>query len=48
MDFYFQKLLKFPRKVQMNECAMQQFLTKNDTYCSGIKKVIKLSNKVLS
>ena len=46
--FVFPETLEVSKKGTNNESAMQQSLTKNDTYCSGIKKVIKLSNKVLS
>ena len=46
--FVFPETLEVSKKGTNNGSALQQSLTKNDTYCSGIKKVIKLSNKVLS
>ena len=48
MDFIFPETLEVSKKGTNNQCAMQQYLAKSDTLYSGIKKVIKLSNKVVS
>ena len=46
--FVFPETLEVSKKGTNNQCAIQQYLRKGDTLYSGIKKVIKLTNKVVS